>query len=92
MLGVDDRIRRCVASGRSFNQALEQASEALAGLSRYAGLVVAPKAETILSHIEFVGIGNGRALVILVDRNGAVENRVIELPPGLPSSALVQAR
>src|SRR5690606_20719285 len=44
-----------------------------------------------LSHIEFVSIGNGRALVILVDRHGTVENRVIDLPPGLPPSALVQA-
>src|SRR5690606_5252652 len=82
---------RCAAAGRSLNQALEQASEVLAGLSRYAGLVVAPKAEASLSHIEFVSIGNGRALVILVDRHGTVENRVIDLPPGLPPSALVQA-
>ena len=82
---------RCAASGRSLNQALEQASVALAGLSRYAGLVVAPKTETALSHIEFVNMGGGRALVIMVDRHGSVENRVIELPPGLPASALTQA-
>ena len=82
---------RCAATGLNLPQALEQASEALAGLSRHAGLVMAPKAEATLSHIEFVSVGNGRALVILVDSHGAVENRVIELPMGLPPSALVQA-
>lgn len=82
---------RCATTGRSFAQTLEQASTLLAGLSRHAGLVVAPKVGNQLSHIEFVSIGAGRALVILVDRSGNVENRVIDLPPGLPLSSLVQA-
>jgi heat-inducible transcriptional repressor len=82
---------RCAALGRNPSQALEQASEALAGLSRHAGLVIAPKTEATLSHIEFVNIGNGRALVVLVDSHGAVENRVVDLPLGLPPSALTQA-
>ena len=75
---------RCAATGMNLTQALEQASETLAGLSRHAGLVMAPKAEATLSHIEFVSVGNGRALVILVDNHGTVENRVIDLPLGLP--------
>jgi heat-inducible transcriptional repressor len=36
-------------------------------------------------------VGPGRALVILVGADGQVENRVIETPPGLPPSTLVQA-
>lgn len=82
---------RCAATGVNLTQALEQASEALSGLSRHAGLVMAPKAEATLSHIEFVNVGNGRALVVLVNEHGTVENRVIDLPPGLPSSALMHA-
>lgn len=82
---------RCATTGRSFAHTLEQAGSLLAGLSRHAGLVVAPKAGTQMSHIEFVNIGNGRALVILVDRGGNVENRVIDLPPGLPAETLIQA-
>jgi heat-inducible transcriptional repressor len=63
----------------------------LSGLSAAAGLVLAPKSEGPLRHIEFVPLGPGRALVILVNGDGHVENRVIETPPGLPPSALQQA-
>jgi heat-inducible transcriptional repressor len=82
---------RCAAEGRSVNQVLEQASQTLAGLSRCASLVFAPKTEGSLKHVEFVSIGNGRALVVMVNANGLVENRVIDLPLGLPTSALQQA-
>ena len=63
----------------------------LSGLAGAAGLVLAPKSEGALRHIEFVPLGSGRALVILVGADGQVENRVIETPPGLPPSALTQA-
>jgi heat-inducible transcriptional repressor len=60
-------------------------------LAGAAGLVVAPKSEGAIRHIEFVALGPGRALVVLVDQFGQVENRVIEVPPGLPAGALAQA-
>jgi heat-inducible transcriptional repressor len=82
---------QCMAAGRSLAQVLEEATEMLSGLSHCAGLVVAPKAEQPLRHFEFVSLGNGRALVVLVSEDGLVENRIVELPPGLPPSALVQA-
>jgi heat-inducible transcriptional repressor len=41
--------------------------------------------------VEFVGIAPGKALVIMVSEDGQVENRVIDTPPGLPVSALVEA-
>ena len=63
----------------------------LSGLSAAAGLVLAPKSEGAMKHIEFVPLGPGRALVVLVNGDGQVENRVIETPPGLPPSALQQA-
>ncbi len=63
----------------------------LSGLSHCAGLVLAPKTESPLKHVEFVNLGPGRTLVVLVGANGLVENRVIEVPLGLPPSALVQA-
>ena len=78
-------------SGRSLEDTLAEASSMLSGLSAAAGLVLAPKAEGPLRHIEFVPLGPGRALVILVNAEGQVENRVIETPPGLPPSALQQA-
>ena len=79
------------ASGRSLEDTLTEASSMLSGLSSAAGLVLAPKAEGALRHIEFVPLGPGRALVVLVAADGHVENRVIETPPGLPPSALQHA-
>ncbi len=79
------------ASGRSLEDTLAEASTMLSGLSSAAGLVLAPKSEGALRHIEFVPLGPGRAMVILVNADGHVENRVIEAPPGLPPSALQQA-
>ena len=82
---------QCAASGRSFQQVLDQATEALSGLSRSAALVVAPKTERPLKHLEFVHLAPGRALVVLVTEDGLVENRVIGVPLGLPPSTLVTA-
>ncbi len=82
---------KCAAAGRTVAQMLEEASSALAGLSRCAGLVVSPKAEAPLKHIEFVPLGNQRALVVMVSKGGLVENRIVELPAGLPASALTEA-
>jgi heat-inducible transcriptional repressor len=79
------------AAGRSLEDTLAEASTMLSGLSAAAGLVLAPKSDGPLRHIEFVPLGPARALVVLVNGDGHVENRVIETPPGLPPSALQQA-
>jgi heat-inducible transcriptional repressor len=52
---------------------------------------MAPKTEQPLKHIEFVNLGPGRALVVTVTQSGHVENRLIDVPLGLPASALVEA-
>ena len=79
------------ASGRSLEATLAEASTMLSGLSAAAGMVLAPKTEGPVRHIEFVALGSGRALVVLVGGDGHVENRVIEIPTGVPPSALQQA-
>ncbi len=81
----------CAARGKSLPQALEEAISALSGLSHCAGVVVAPKQDRPLKHLEFVHLGPGRALVVLVTEDGLVENRVIEVPLGLPPAALISA-
>jgi heat-inducible transcriptional repressor len=81
----------CAASGKGLSQILEKASTMLSDLSHCAGLVVAPKAEAPLKHIEFVSLGPGRALVVMVTADGVVENRVIDVPMGMPASSLVEA-
>lgn len=79
------------ANGRSLEDTLAEAGSLLSGLSAGAGMVLAPKSDGPVKHIDFVPLGPGRALVILVGADGHVENRVIETPPGLPPSALQQA-
>jgi heat-inducible transcriptional repressor len=79
------------ASGRSLQDTLADASTMLSGLSQAAGLVLAPKSDATVKHIEFVPLGPGRALVILVSGDGQVENRVIDVPPGVPPSTLTEA-
>lgn len=81
----------CRARGKNLPEILDQATHRLAGLSACAGLVVAPKTDRGLRQIDFVSLGPGRALVILVTEDGLVENRVIETPPGLPLHSLTVA-
>lgn len=82
---------QCSAVGRSVPEVLEEATTLLSGLSRCAGLVVAPKTNYPLKHIEFVHLGPGRALVVIVTEGGLVENRIIDVPKGMPASSLVEA-
>ncbi len=82
---------KCAQEGRSVEDVLSEASKALSGLSRCASMVMVPKQDLAVKHIEFVSIAPDRALVVLVSEDGTVENRVIELPIGLPPSALIQA-
>lgn len=87
----DEIDTKCAASGRSMPEVLEEATTMLSGLSRCAGLVMAPKLAAPLKHIEFVSLGPGRALVVMVTTDGSVENRVIDVPMGMPASSLVEA-
>jgi heat-inducible transcriptional repressor len=81
------------ASGqaKSVEAVLTEASGLLSGLSRAAGVVLTAKANPRLKHIEFVRLEPERALVILVGEDGQVENRVLNVSVGLPTSALTEA-
>jgi heat-inducible transcriptional repressor len=83
--------RQCAGSSSSFEGMLERASATLSELSQCAGLVMAPKTDVALKHIEFVNLSPGRALVVLVTETGVVENRIVETPCDLPPSALIEA-
>ncbi len=93
-LSDEERISidgQCAAAGRSVPEVLEEASTMLSGLSSCAGLVFAPKTDRPLKHMEFVNLAPGRALVVMVTEEGLVENRVVEVPLGMPASALTMA-
>jgi len=70
---------------------LTEASGLLSGLSRAAGVVLTAKSNQRLKHIEFVRLEPERALVVLVGEDGQIENRVLNIPVGLPTAALVEA-
>jgi heat-inducible transcriptional repressor len=76
---------------RRYEDVLGEASTMLSGLSQCAGVVMSPKLNSKLKHIEFVNLSPGRALVILVSEDGSVENRLIDVPPGLPASVFIRA-
>ena len=70
---------------------LARASGLLGSMAHGAGLVLAAKSDAPLKHIEFVRLDPERALVVLVHENSEVENRVIDLPPGIAAHQLVEA-
>ncbi len=76
---------------RRVEEVLGEASTMLSGLSQCASLVMSPKFNARLKHIEFVSLSPGRALVIIVSEDGSVENRLVDVPPGLPASTFVRA-
>lgn len=81
----------CQSQGRQAQDVLEQATQALSGLSQCAGLVFAPKSDSSLRHIEFVHLAPGRVLVVLISEDGTVENRLLEVASSLTPSILEQA-
>jgi heat-inducible transcriptional repressor len=93
-LGDDDRLAiegQVAAAGTTVENVLTQASGLLSGLTRAAGVVLTAKTNLRVKHIEFVRLEPERALAILVAEDGQVENRVLNLPIGLPTSVLTEA-
>jgi len=70
---------------------LDTVGNALSSITQGASLVLTPKHEAPIRHIEFVPIAADRALVVLVFADGQVENRVFRPPHGLLPSSLREA-
>ncbi|MEZ5911137.1 MAG: heat-inducible transcriptional repressor HrcA [Paracoccaceae bacterium] len=90
----DDRekIEAMVGPGESDLAAtLDKVGAALSGLTHGASLVLAPKDEAPIRHIEFVNLAADRALCVLVFANGHVENRVFVPPIGQTPSSMREA-
>src|SRR5260370_6913349 len=80
-----------VGKAQADEAALGEGLTRLSGLPRAAAVVLTAKSNSRLKHIEFVRLEPERALAVLVAEDGQVENRVLTLPPGVPSSALTEA-
>ena len=84
---IEGRLDR----GGPIEEALAAATAALSGLSACAGIVLVPKREPVLRQFGFVPLSADQALAVMVGHDGSVENRVVELPPGVSASTLAEA-
>ena len=70
---------------------LDRAGSVLSGLTQGASLVLVPKTDAAIKHLEFVSLSPERALVVLVTADGQVENRIFTPPIGTTPSQLREA-
>jgi heat-inducible transcriptional repressor len=70
--------QQCLSKGSSFQEVLDDASKIISGLSNHAGIVVAPKYQNNIKHIEFIRLNEQQVMSIMASTNGQVENRIIE--------------
>ncbi|MGN6374629.1 MAG: heat-inducible transcriptional repressor HrcA [Sphingomonas sp.] len=84
-------IESRLSQGGPIEEALAATTAALSGLSACAGLVFVPKRELRLRQVAFVPLSAEQAMAVLVGEDGAVENRVFDVPAGVGASALAQA-
>ena len=84
-------IERQVSTPGPIEAALAAASTVLSDLSACAGVVLVPRRDPRLTHLQLVPLSTGQALAVMVGADGGIENRVVQLPADLPPGALEQA-
>ena len=82
---------QCQSRGSSFQEVLNEASKAISGLSNCAGIVVAPKFQNKIKHIEFIKLNSNQVMSIIASENGLVENRILNSKNNYNESTLKQA-
>lgn len=93
-LNVDDRQKidaTVTSNSQDVGAILDRVGSALSGVTHGASLVLTPKHEAAIKHIEFVPVGGDQALVVLVFADGHVENRLFTPPPGQTPSSMREA-
>ena len=78
-------------NSQDVSSVLDRVGSTLSALTHGASLVLTPKQEQPIKHIEFVSLSPDRALVVLVYSNGDVENRLFTPPVGQTPSAMREA-
>jgi heat-inducible transcriptional repressor len=76
----------------SIERMMSSASQLLSDLTRFAGVVLAPKRRSLaFRHIEFLHLGEKRVLLIIVTPEGDVQNRIIVTDRVYSPSELTEA-
>ena len=73
------------------DEILDDISTTLSGVTQGASLVLTPKREAPIKHVEFLPLSISQALVVLVYADGHVENRLFKPPPGQTPSSMKEA-
>ena len=84
-------IEARASRGGPIEEALAATSAVLSGLSACAGIVLVPRNEPILRQFSFIPLSREQAVAVMVGQDGSVENRVVDLPPGITPSVLNEA-
>jgi heat-inducible transcriptional repressor len=89
----DERyISRVLAESDTPEDFMARASFVLSTISKNVGIVIAPPmASTVLKHIEFVDLGDGKLLVILVSKTGLLQRKLIRVTDRYTQDELTQA-
>ncbi len=77
--------------GKSIESILETTTNVLSELANCASLIKVPTVDSSVRHIDFVLLNPRRAIVIIVNESGIVENRLIEVDNNISSSVLEKA-
>lgn len=82
---------QCRLRGTTSRDLYDSASSALSGLSSCVGVVLAPKIHRPISQIQFMKLEARKVLVIMVTRDGLVENRIIDMAMDVSADLLARA-
>jgi heat-inducible transcriptional repressor len=70
---------------------ISSAAQLLSNLTHFAGVVMTPKRSQIFKHIEFLRLGEGKILLILVTPEGDVQNRILPTNQDYSPAQLTEA-
>jgi heat-inducible transcriptional repressor len=89
----DERyISRMLAETETPEDLMARASFVLSTISKNIGIVIGPPmASTILKHIEFIDLGEGKVLVILVSKAGLLQRKLIRVTDRYTQEELTRA-
>lgn len=87
----DKRQIENLGTRSNFENLLAETGTLVAGLSSCAAVIATPKLDRAVRQIQFVPLGEGRTIAVIVFSDGSVENRMLELSDEIPAASLLSA-
>jgi heat-inducible transcriptional repressor len=78
-------------AGKSVESVLEETTDVLSDLSKCVSLLMIPTTNSAVKYVDFVLLNENRAILVIVNENGVVENRLINVPDVVSSTELEKA-